>query len=69
MRRGTKLFLLAGCALIVALDAPAAFAAFAAGWRGPYAGRSADTRSAQVATPLEPRLALATPMRLEFARR
>lgn len=69
MRRGTKLFLLAGCALIVVLDAPAAFAVLAAGWRGPYAGPSVDARTAQ-ATPAGERAgAAATPRGLELARR
>jgi hypothetical protein len=47
MKRGTKLFLLTGCAWIVTLAAPAAFAALVAGWRGPYVGRAVDTRTAE----------------------
>jgi len=69
MSRGTKLLLLAGCAWIVVLDAPRAFAALAAGWRGPYAGRGNDTRSAQATPPAERLLAVATPVRVELARR
>jgi len=69
MRRGTKLFLLAGCALIVVLDAPVALAALAAGWRGPYAGLRADTRTADAATIGHGTLAAVLPMRLELARR
>jgi copper oxidase (laccase) domain-containing protein len=67
MRRVTKIFLVAGCALIVLLDADAALAALAAGWRGPYA--RADTRTADAATAARGALAAVLPMRLELARR
>lgn len=69
MRRGTKLFLLAGCAWIVALGGPAAFAALAAGWRGPYEGRTLDTRTAEAVPAGARRPALAAHRRLELARR
>ncbi len=36
MRRRTKLLLVAGCALVLALEAPRTLADLAAGWRGPY---------------------------------
>jgi hypothetical protein len=68
MRRGTKLFLLAGCALIVVLDAPAALAALAAGWHGPYGGVRADASIADAARS-GPALAAVPPLRLELARR
>lgn len=69
MRRGTKLLLLAGCAWIVVLEAPAAFAALAAGWRGPYAGRGTDTRSARGAPVGERVHVAATPVLAERTRR
>jgi hypothetical protein len=68
MRRGTKLLLLAGCAWIVVLDTPRAFAALAAGWRGPYAGRG-DARNAGTAPADAPLLAIATPVGAALARR
>ena len=67
MRRGTKLFLVAGCALIVVLDARAALAALSAGWRGPYARPSADTRTADASLAVRGALAAVLPMRLELA--
>jgi len=67
MRRGTKLFLLAGCALIVVLDAPAALAALAAGWVGPYGGARADIRTADAARTGHTLAAM--PLRVELARR
>jgi hypothetical protein len=69
MKRGTKLFLLAGCAWIVALDGPAALAALGAGWRGPYAGGATDVRSAQAAAASERLLASAAPELAVLARR
>jgi len=42
MRRRTRFFLLAGCAVIVFLETPAMLAGLAAGWRGPYAGCGLD---------------------------
>lgn len=67
MRRPTKLFLLAGCAWIVTLAAPAALAAFVASWRGPYPGRAVDTRTVEA---LPARASAATqPARVELARR
>lgn len=39
MKRRTRLFLLAGCALVLVLEAPLSLASFAAGWAGPYARR------------------------------
>lgn len=69
MRRGTKLFLLAGCVLVVSLDARAALAALAAGWRGPYAGREADARTAAALTAGVRTVAAMAPMCLELARR
>lgn len=55
MKRGTKLFLLAGCALVLWIDLPATVIAVAAGWRGPYANRAADARAAKLVA--EPRAA------------
>lgn len=37
MKRGTKLLLLCGCALVLLLELPGALACLAAGWDGPYA--------------------------------
>lgn len=37
MTRATRNFLIGGCALVLALELPAAARAFFAGWRGPYA--------------------------------
>ena len=68
MKRGTKLFLLAGCALIVVLDAPATLAALAAGWGGPYGGTRADVRTADAARTGHA-LAAVQPLRVELARR
>jgi hypothetical protein len=68
MRRGTKLFLLAGCALILVLETPAAIAALADGWVGPYGAARTDLRTAE-AVGNRPALAAAQPMRLELARR
>ena len=48
MKRGTKLFLLAGCALVLWIDLPATVSAVAAGWRGPYANRASDARAAKL---------------------
>ena len=53
MRRGTKVFLLAGCALVLFLELPATLAVLAAGLRGPYPAR---VRTASVA-PLAPLVA------------
>jgi hypothetical protein len=39
--RSTRLFLLAGCACILVLEAPRTLAALSAGWRGPYADATA----------------------------
>lgn len=36
MRTGTKLFLLLGCACVIALEAPRTLTDLSAGWRGPY---------------------------------
>jgi hypothetical protein len=69
VRRPTRFFLLAGCAWIVTLAAPAALAAFVAGWRGPYPGRAVDTRTVE-AIPARARApAAAQHGRLELARR
>ncbi len=46
MKRGTKLFLLVGCALVLVLEGPLTLAALAAGWDGPYARRARETRTA-----------------------
>ncbi len=48
MRRSTKVFLLAGCALVLALEGPRTLAGLAAGWNGPY-GRTPETRTAAAA--------------------
>ena len=37
MRRGTALFLVTGCALVLFLAAPDTFSALDQGWQGPYA--------------------------------
>ena len=37
MTRATRTWLVGGCALVLALELPAAWKAFFAGWRGPYA--------------------------------
>ena len=37
MRRGTKVLLLAGCAVVLLLELPASLPCLVAGWRGPYA--------------------------------
>ena len=68
MRRGTKVFLLAGCALVVTLDARAAFAALAASWRGPYE-READARTAAALAASARTAAALAPLYLELARR
>jgi hypothetical protein len=39
--RSTRLFLLAGCACILMLEAPRTLAALSAGWHGPYADATA----------------------------
>ena len=65
MKRGTRLFLLAGCAVVVALEAPLAFVALSASWGGPYARREAETRTAAL-----PRAPSPSPVALlELARR
>ncbi len=69
MKRGTKIFLLAGCAWIVSLAAPAACAGLVAGWRGPYPGSAVDTRSAAAVPAGARALAAPAPRRLELARR
>jgi hypothetical protein len=57
VRRKTKLFLIAGCACILALDAPLALAALAAGWHGPYPQAVATVRVAASALPESPEIA------------
>ena len=37
MTRATRNLLVGGCALVLALELPASWKAFFAGWRGPYA--------------------------------
>lgn len=37
MKRGTKVLLLSGCAVVLLLELPGALACLAAGWNGPYA--------------------------------
>lgn len=37
MTRTTRQWLVGGCALVLALELPAAWKVFFAGWRGPYA--------------------------------
>lgn len=75
MRPWTKLFLLTGCSLVVALEAPATLAALAAGWQGPYAvGPCPRTSPSVVARPLPPAVVFEIPEprpagRLELARR
>jgi hypothetical protein len=39
--RSTRLFLLAGCACILLLEAPRTLAALSRGWRGPYVDATA----------------------------
>ena len=53
MRRRTKLFLLAGCALVLALEAPRTLADLAAGWRGPYPTALAEGAPARSDAPAE----------------
>ena len=65
MKRSTKLVLLAGCALVLALEGPLTLRMLAAGWRGPYAPRSSAPRIA-AARETMPALSLE---RLELARR
>lgn len=36
MKRATRVFLIAGCAVVFALELPAAVSCLVAGWRGPY---------------------------------
>jgi hypothetical protein len=62
VRRGTKLFLLAGCALVLVLEGPRTAAALASGWRGPYA--AAEPRTASTPHPLP-----VPPLALKLARR
>lgn len=45
MKRSTRIFLLAGCAVVLVLEAPLSLASLAAGWAGPYARRG-EPRSA-----------------------
>jgi hypothetical protein len=47
VKRATRNFLLAGCALVLLLEAPAMLAVVTASWNGPYAER--DTRTAAAA--------------------
>lgn len=58
MKRGTRLFLLAGCALVLALEVPVTLAALAEGWRGPYGARPLDARHALLPRPGVPPAAL-----------
>jgi len=71
MRRRTRLFLLAGCAVIVFLEAPATLAGLAASWRGPYSGRGLETRTADLVTTGARKLVAAAhqPQSLALARR
>lgn len=73
MKAGTKLFLLLGCTLVVALGAPRTAAVLAAGWGGPYGPSLRTERVGR--TPPEPRpsrVPIPEPRpagRLELARR
>jgi hypothetical protein len=40
--------LVAGCALVLALELPASWRAFFSGWRGPYAASDEDDFSARL---------------------
>ena len=51
MRRGTKVFLLAGCALVLFLELPATLALLAADLRGPYPARAVRMASARALAP------------------
>jgi len=62
VKRGTKLFLLAGCAFVLVLEGPRTAAALASGWRGPYGGGD-EPRTAAAHPPV------VTPFALELARR
>jgi hypothetical protein len=59
---GTKLFLLLGCAIVVALEAPATLASLVAGWRGPY-----SRPAVALARPLGSAQDLAVPLALALA--
>lgn len=56
MSQGTRLFLLLGCAIVVALEAPSSLASLIAGWRGPYSRPA--VAAAEPAVPLGPERAL-----------
>lgn len=59
MSRATRTFLLAGCALVLALEAPLTARVVAAGWNGPYATArdTAADAAPEAEVRLEPRAA------------
>jgi hypothetical protein len=59
---GTRLFLLLGCAIVVALEAPSTLASLVAGWRGPY-----SRPAVALARPLGSAQDLAVPLALVLA--
>lgn len=68
MKRGTRLFLLAGCALVLALEGPRTVDGLAAGWYGPY-GPVVETRTAALGRPAGPALRAPPAALLGIARR
>ena len=62
MSTATKLFLLLGCAVVVALEAPSTLASLVAGWRGPY-----SRPAVALARPLGTAQDLAVPLALALA--